>query len=121
MQNATVLDLDREAAARKITPELILEHIKTLASDAFQGRCPGTFGEAQTLQYFACQFAQITAETGVAFQTAEQTVAAVEIATKSYLWVTISGEREELVAPADYIAGSRRMQPWFRERGWRRG
>jgi len=110
MQNATVLTDQLDLAAKSITPKLLLDHISTLASDEFEGRCPGTAGEALTLQYFAAQIAAISAETGVAFQIEQQTVATVEIATKATMSVTISGETQTLDAPRDYVAGSRRMQ-----------
>ena len=34
----------------------ILEHTRTLSSDAFEGRAPGTAGEERTVQYLTEQF-----------------------------------------------------------------
>ena len=44
-----------DALARLSGPK-VLEHIKVLASDAFEGRGPGTPGEAKTVAYLAGQF-----------------------------------------------------------------
>src|SRR4051812_4555577 len=38
--------------------------VKTLASDAFEGRGPGTAGEAKTIQYLAEQFRLLGLEPG---------------------------------------------------------
>jgi hypothetical protein len=45
-----------------VTPEQMLRHIKVLASDAFEGRKPGTEGENKTLRYIAGQFQAIGLE-----------------------------------------------------------
>ena len=43
-------------AMRSIRPEAILQHIKVLASDEFEGRGPGTPGEEKTVAYLTGQF-----------------------------------------------------------------
>ena len=40
----------------KITGERILEHVRILASDRFEGRAPGTIGEHLTVDYLVKQF-----------------------------------------------------------------
>ena len=45
-----------------VTPEQMLRHIKVLASDAYEGRKPGTEGENKTLRYIAGQFQAIGLE-----------------------------------------------------------
>ena len=44
------------AAAQSIDPARLSAHIKVLASDAFEGRGPGTPGETKTIAYVAGQF-----------------------------------------------------------------
>src|SRR5436305_646659 len=48
---AAPLDDSVQAAARAITSEGFLAHIRTLASDEFGGRGPGTEGERKTVDY----------------------------------------------------------------------
>jgi len=46
----------RGQAANPIDPKRISEHVRVLASDAFEGRAPGTPGEAKTIEYVSGQF-----------------------------------------------------------------
>jgi Zn-dependent M28 family amino/carboxypeptidase len=51
--------IDRDAlepALSAISSESMLGHIRTLASDAFEGRSPGTAGEDSTVAYLEAQF-----------------------------------------------------------------
>jgi len=43
-------------ASPPLSPEALLEHIRTLSSDAFEGRKPGTRGEEETLAYLSSAF-----------------------------------------------------------------
>ena len=45
-----------EPALNTITSEGMLGHIRTLASDAYEGRAPGTPGEDSTVAYLTAQF-----------------------------------------------------------------
>ena len=47
---------DLEPALNSITSESMLAHIRTLSSDAFEGRAPGTAGEDSTVAYLTAQF-----------------------------------------------------------------
>lgn len=44
-----------DEAASVIKPNALLEHIKILASDAFEGRLPGSVGEERTVEYLKKQ------------------------------------------------------------------
>ena len=44
-----------EAAFESIKPDTILQHIKVLASDEYEGRGPGTPGEDKTIAYLTGQ------------------------------------------------------------------
>jgi len=44
------------AASYAVDPAKITEHVKVLASDAFEGRGPATEGEKKTIAYIAAQF-----------------------------------------------------------------
>ena len=45
-----------EDALQFIKPDAILQHIKVLASDEYEGRGPGTPGEDKTIAYLTGQF-----------------------------------------------------------------
>src|SRR5205814_1349104 len=47
-----------------ITPDALLAHIKTLASDEFEGRSPGTKGEELSIKYISDQFRSIGLKPG---------------------------------------------------------
>src|ERR1700719_549801 len=47
-----------------ITPDALLAHIKTLASDEFEGRAPGSKGEELSIKYIADQFKSIGMKPG---------------------------------------------------------
>jgi Zn-dependent M28 family amino/carboxypeptidase len=47
---------DLEPALNSITGEGMLAHIRTLSSDAYEGRLPGTPGEDSTVAYLTAQF-----------------------------------------------------------------
>jgi len=47
-----------------ITPDALLAHIKTLASDEFEGRSPGTKGEELSIKYISDQFRSVGLKPG---------------------------------------------------------
>src|ERR1700692_4258005 len=47
-----------------ITPDALLAHIKTLASDEFEGRAPGSKGEELSIKYISDQFRSIGLKPG---------------------------------------------------------
>ncbi|MGB2870138.1 MAG: M28 family peptidase [Bacteroidota bacterium] len=51
-------------ALESITSQRLLEHIKTLSSDEFEGRAPGTKGEDLTVQYVTEQFQKLGLKPG---------------------------------------------------------
>ena len=52
------------AGAASVDPERISAHVRTLASDAFEGRGPGTAGEDKTIAYLTREFAAAGARPG---------------------------------------------------------
>ncbi len=65
--SASVLSASAWAAApsdAKFDPKLISEHIKVLASDAFEGRGPATAGEVKTIAYIAKEFKAVGLQPG---------------------------------------------------------
>ena len=51
-------------AAAQISPERLSADVKTLSSDAFEGRAPGTPGETKTIAWLIAQFKAMTAQPG---------------------------------------------------------
>src|ERR1043166_8532958 len=47
-----------------ITPDGMLAHIKTLSSDEFEGRAPGTKGEELSINYISEQFKRLGLKPG---------------------------------------------------------
>src|SRR3970040_2061208 len=68
-----------EAALKAISPENILNHIKKLASDEFEGRAPGSKGEELTVNYLSEQFRVLGLAPGNPDGTFVQKVPLVEI------------------------------------------
>ena len=55
---------DPSSALAALSGENVLKHIKVLASDAFEGRAPGTPGEEKTVAYLTDQFRSIGLKPG---------------------------------------------------------
>ena len=52
-------DPDKAKLGAEIAADDFAKHVKTLASDEFEGRGPGTIGERLTLNYFENEFRRI--------------------------------------------------------------
>src|SRR5688500_6234804 len=64
-------DADLRRALAGVTPESLLEPIKTLASDAFEGRAPGSEGERKTVEYLVAEFKRRGLSPGVPARSGE--------------------------------------------------
>jgi Zn-dependent M28 family amino/carboxypeptidase len=87
-----------------IRSEDLLEHTRVLAGDAFEGRGPGTPGEARTVEYLIQQFRRAGLKPGMPDGSWTQDVPIVGV--KSSVGVTLGGET--LVGPQDFVAWSPR-------------
>ncbi len=100
-------------AAQSISGSDILEHIKTLASDEFEGRSPGTKGESMSVQYLIQEFKKIGLSPGNTDGTYIQKVPLVGITTQPSLQIQ-SGEKQwSLKFPEDFVAFSPQTDPDF--------
>jgi Zn-dependent M28 family amino/carboxypeptidase len=92
------------------------QHIATLSSDAFEGRKPGSAGEARTLDYLEQQFRQLGLQPGNG-ASYRQPVPLVEItaATDAHLSVRKSGaptgESLDFTYGQDVMLWTKRVQP----------
>lgn len=93
-----------------ITPDGLLSHIKTLASDEFEGRAPGSKGEELSIKYIADQFKQIGLKPGNPDGTYFQEVPLAGIKTNPYASFNVGGKTIALNYPDDYVASSARLE-----------
>jgi Zn-dependent M28 family amino/carboxypeptidase len=99
-----------QKALESITPTELLEHIKILASDEFEGRGPGTAGEEKTVGYLRTQFEKMGLAPGNPDGTFFQAVPLVGFTAKQVSGLFQLGERAiGLSFPNDFVAVSRRM------------
>jgi Zn-dependent M28 family amino/carboxypeptidase len=98
------------AALEGINPPQVLEHIKVLASDEFEGRGPGTPGEEKTVSYVSGQFQKLGLKPGNPDGTYFQDVPLVGFQAKNVAGSFHVGNRAiGLAFPSDFVAVSRRM------------
>lgn len=96
------------AAQPKPDGALLLEQITTLASDAFEGRAPGTQGETLTTDYLQQQFRQLGLAPGNADGGYLQAVPLVGISSHPTLSYSKGGQTTQLKFGDDYIAWTAR-------------
>ena len=95
-----------------ITPALLARHIKTLASDEFEGRRPFTAGEAKATAYLAAEFKRLGLRPGNG-GSYFQPVPLVEIAGRPDSVATIAGPGTSLTLKyrRDFMFLTEREQP----------
>ncbi|HEY4528930.1 MAG TPA: M28 family metallopeptidase [Luteimonas sp.] len=101
------------ASGHSFSPELskddFAEMVKTLASDEFEGRAPGSPGGEKTVEYIKAQFERIGLEPGGDDGTFFQTVPMVETTAdeSTVLRLDVAGEERELAFGTDMVLGTR--------------
>ena len=92
-----------------ITPDGLLGHIKTLASDEFEGRAPGSKGEELSIKYISDQFKTIGLEPGSPDGSYFQEVPLAGIKSEPTASFIVDGQTTMLNYPDDYVASSARL------------
>jgi Zn-dependent M28 family amino/carboxypeptidase len=94
-----------------VTTDGIMRHIKTLASDEFEGRGPGTRGEDLSINYIADQFRQIGLAPGNTDGTYFQNVPLVGITTKqdAVMKISVGNKGMNLKFGDDFVARTTRV------------
>lgn len=95
-----------------ITKEAIMNHVKVLASDEYEGRAPGTRGEELTIKYLADQMKQIGLQPGNTDGTYFQKVPVVGITVENQnaeMEVKAAGRDMKLKFGDDFVARSVRF------------
>jgi Zn-dependent M28 family amino/carboxypeptidase len=89
----------------------LLAHIRTLSSDEFEGRAPGSKGEQLTVKYIEDQFRSMGLEPGNPDGTYLQNVPLVGIEPVGNIRLTLSGHGHTLEPrfPDDFVAWSKRV------------
>ncbi len=100
---------NREDGLTFFSTDGIAQHIKTLASDEFEGRRPFTVGEKKTLDYIEEQFKAIGLEPGNG-TSYRQEVPMVEINATADSLLTVTGSQKEfkLTGFTDYVLWTER-------------
>ena len=95
-----------------ITPDALLAHIKTLASDEFEGRAPGSKGEELSIKYISDQFRSIGLKPGNPDGSYFQEVPLAGIKSDPKMVLAVAGKPPmELKFGDDFVASSARLQP----------
>src|ERR1700735_2915597 len=93
-------------ALNAISADTLLSEIKTLSSDDFEGRKPGSEGEKKTVSYMEDQFRRLNLAPGNPNGTFLQTVPLAGITSKPSLNLTVAGKPVDAEFKKDYVAVS---------------
>src|SRR5262244_963153 len=97
-------------ALDSVTSDDLLRHIKTLASDEFEGRAPGTKGEELTVKYLTDQFKRMGLKPGNPDGSYAQKVPLIGYTPQPSASFSVGGKQIQL-ATEDYLARSPRYAP----------
>lgn len=100
-----------ESTDTRIAPQRILDHIRVLSSDEFEGRLPGSAGETKTVAYLTEQFKKLGLEPGNPDGTYVQDVTLVGIDGTPSLALQVNGKALPMSYRTDFVATTSRYQP----------
>jgi Zn-dependent M28 family amino/carboxypeptidase len=100
-----------QPALDSINADSLLGEIKTLSSDDFEGRKPGSPGEVKTIAYMQREFRRMGLKPGNPDGTYLQNVPLAGITSKPQAEIAVKGRKLPLVDKKDYIALSSRYAP----------
>src|SRR5260221_11130185 len=92
------------ASLKAIDGGNLLNHIKVLASDEFEGRSPGTRGESLTVAYIKQQFTRLGLASGNPDGTYVQQVPMMGVTSAPKLAFNAGGKATPLNFPGDFVA-----------------
>lgn len=107
----TVTRPEVRKALASLTTQDLLRHMQVLASDAYQGRSPGTRGEDSTVAYLTRQFKRLGLQPGNPDGSYVQAVPLMGFTAQPSAYFTAGGRKINLNFPQDYVAVSRRFIP----------
>ncbi|MDE3198254.1 MAG: peptidase M28, partial [Acidobacteriota bacterium] len=100
-----------QATFDSINSDSLLSEIKTLSSDEFEGRKPGSAGEEKAVAYLQQEFQQMGLKPGNPDGTYIQKVPLAGITSKPDVDITVRGKKLAIENVKDYIAVSMRYTP----------
>jgi len=100
-----------QPALDSINADSLLSEIKTLSSDEFEGRKPGSPGEQKTIAYMQDQFHQMGLKPGNPDGSYLQNVPLAGITSKPEANISIKGKKLELTNKKDFVAFSEHYVP----------
>ena len=95
----------------------LLEHIKVLGSDKFEGRAPGTAGENLSVEYITEQFKKLGLKPGNPNGTYIQEVPLAGILSTPTAAFTVGDKKMELASPNEFVAFTQRITPEIEVKG----
>ena len=98
-------------AASAIEKDGLLQHIKVLGSDKFEGRAPGSKGEEESVNYLTAQFKALGLKPGNPNGSYTQEVPMAGILSKPTAEFTVGEKKMELQSPNDYVAFTQQITP----------
>ena len=101
----------QNAALASVTTNEILDHIRVLASDKFEGRAPGTPGETLAVDYMQGEFKKLGLAPGNPDGTYLQNVPLAGIAPQPGVSFSVGGKMLDFVSPRDCVIFSPRYLP----------
>jgi len=105
------------AALQAIDSADMMQHIKVMASDDFEGRSPGTRGETLTVEYLVRQFKKLGLKPGNQDSSYTQTVPVVAYKSEPRATFRIGERTIELKSPSEVVAWSYQRTPEVRVDG----
>lgn len=105
------LPAELKPALDSVTADDLLRHTKTLSSDEFEGRGPGTRGEELSVKYLTDQFKALGLKPGNPDGTYVQKVPLAGMQAAPTLSLSAGDKQTEMKFPDDFVAVSRRFVP----------
>jgi Zn-dependent M28 family amino/carboxypeptidase len=101
------------AALAAINSERLLQHIRVLSSDTFEGRLPSTHGEELTVAYLVGEFRRLGLEPADTAGNYLQVVPMTAFKSQLNLRYTVHGTSTTLKSPEDYVGWSSERRRHF--------
>ena len=105
------MPVELASALESISTDDLLRHTKTLASDEYEGRSPGTKGEELTVKYLVDEFRRMGLAPGNPDGTYLQKVPLAGLTAQPDFSILAGGKRTRFKFPDDYVALTRRFVP----------
>jgi Zn-dependent M28 family amino/carboxypeptidase len=109
--SSAAIPAELKPALDSITTNDIMQHIKVLSADEFEGRGPGTKGEELSVKYLTEQYQRLGLKPGNPDGTYVQKVPLAGFTADPKASFTAGGKTIDLKFPTDYVAVSRRFVP----------